>query len=1394
MAASVQIQLTLNDNGTVKGLQAVDSQLASIGKSGKTSGDEAAGGLKKVGQTGNVVLTGLEGDHRKAHVAAQLLTRTLGVEMPRALEGVLARSKVLGPVLTAAFSAGVVLALGAALIGLGQELKARSDDLMGFTDAMKAFNEENIKANRQALVDFKTPQTGQAAIQDSARRESSQQKEIDYLKEAQKLRFLDINGIAQSIIAHYQLGKAIEENTKTISTHNEQLKHEAELTVEVSQKTIEMQGRLAGARAVGPFQAIAAEESTALRLLKLEYSQHLIDSSDFGAQEALIHQTAAAKVEKAWRDLQVKLYAIRKDGSKALLEADAAATSKEVDAAGKIQLEGELKASEKKLSLLKAGSDAEYELAIERAQISGNTIAAIGIQEQKRVNDTIGGLRTIGIAESQLAQLRPELEQAANLRIYQEYRSTIERMGSDFSSLWDDITSGNIGKRIENNFKTFLFQMVAQWALATGAMRGVASSFLGTMLFGPNNSSMQMLAGGQTFAMAGGGGGLGAIALSGLTGGGFGGGAGMIPGVFGLPTGTAATFGGGTAAATGAFGSVSGTLGSTTAGFGPALDVARFVSGPAGASPGLMGSLIGGLPLIAGLAGSKLGGTPAALGAGLLGLIGATAAGSSTASSALSTLAKPLSALFGAQVGAVLGGVGGGLVGFGIGQQYGTGAGILSGAGSGALTGFIAGGPIGAVTRVAARGGPALVPRVAAEWRSVRDQPGVADGLGRGRILGERAKHPEPFAEQRAASGLCVEPVGGGAGGALCAAPGRAQQAPSERRRPRVRPGMEEPAAGDEADVEAVGGAVRNRLLQLLRRRGEPVLQRIVRRTAVVFAGRLSAVEREGQVRRGSRSRAVHLSDRVGHRRGVHRRARWQRPGHSEADGYVAICGERARGGRVRIHQHVFRRGRWRDGGDQVLRLRVSVLGAQGTGAGHFEYLSVRRRHGGWIRICGRTGPVRGGGRGRGSAADEGGRSAGMASGEDPERRREERAVVRNHDDLGRVGGDEMRNGLRLPAHGLRAAVLTFMLTASMAACAQSGKQFLLMTSGTLAARPSTCVALAEIYVSVDVPKASLCNASGNGWVDMIGSTGATGATGAGVPTGGAAGSILLKNSSTNFDDVWASLTNGAPTLNSAYIASGQSGASWLDVGGLAMLLGHDSGATQTGALGAGLRLGKTAGICWSNANSDTATPQAGVYSHYNVSSSFPASFDFGDCSPNNQTGTINAAQVNATTGFTGGPLTVKASSTEYLAINNRDIVQSGTSSPLYIESTGGGIVLNVGASGLGVNGPSFIESLIYARQIVTFSATPTFDASSLSLFKITLTGNVTSSTLSGAFSGQMLTFEICQDGSGSRTFVWPANVKGGMTIGSTASKCNTQQFIYDGSSAYALTSGQTNL
>jgi hypothetical protein len=98
--------------------------------------------------------------------------------------------------------------------------------------------------------------------------------------------------------------------------------------------------------------------------------------------------------------------------------------------------------------------------------------------------------------------------------------------------------------------------------------------------------------------------------------------------------------------------------------------------------------------------------------------------------------------------------------------------------------------------------------------------------------------------------------------------------------------------------------------------------------------------------------------------------------------------------------------------------------------------------------------------------------------------------------------------------------------------------------------------------------------------------------------------------------------------------------------------------------------------------------------------------------------------------------------------------------------------------------GASRTDCRLGTLTTVTFSATPTFDGSTAAAFKLTLTGNVTSSTLSNAVAGEPLAFEICQDATGGRTFVPPANVQGWLTISSTAGACSLEVFYFDGSNA----------
>jgi len=119
------------------------------------------------------------------------------------------------------------------------------------------------------------------------------------------------------------------------------------------------------------------------------------------------------------------------------------------------------------------------------------------------------------------------------------------------------------------------------------------------------------------------------------------------------------------------------------------------------------------------------------------------------------------------------------------------------------------------------------------------------------------------------------------------------------------------------------------------------------------------------------------------------------------------------------------------------------------------------------------------------------------------------------------------------------------------------------------------------------------------------------------------------------------------------------------------------------------------------------------------------------------------------------------------------------------------------GNLGLGTTTPAekldVAGSIRSALNTVTFSATPTFDASLGNTQKITLTANVSSSTLLNAGAGESLRFIVCQDATGGRTFTWPSNVKGGMIIGSTASKCSAQSFVFDGANAYAVSAGLAN-
>lgn len=90
-------------------------------------------------------------------------------------------------------------------------------------------------------------------------------------------------------------------------------------------------------------------------------------------------------------------------------------------------------------------------------------------------------------------------------------------------------------------------------------------------------------------------------------------------------------------------------------------------------------------------------------------------------------------------------------------------------------------------------------------------------------------------------------------------------------------------------------------------------------------------------------------------------------------------------------------------------------------------------------------------------------------------------------------------------------------------------------------------------------------------------------------------------------------------------------------------------------------------------------------------------------------------------------------------------------------------------------------QLLVGNFDTVPYSATPIFPAVSYSNFAITLTGSVTSSTITGGTVGQLMTIDVCQNATGTYTFVWPVNLLRAPPVSAGASSCTGVTAVYDG-------------
>ena len=728
---------------------------AASGLMGGLAGTE--GGLRKVGQRGNLVLTGMQKDTMKAREAAMLLSNTLGVQLPAGLEKVLSKLPGVSGALTAVFKASIVLAVASAVIGLVNNfdsLKLKISDA-GYQLALFGDHVRSIfgMGNQDILLGETVKKQQQLLIPVIEAREQAERKAslagregAAVIREQTKQAQVDLDRLANTqkdqVVKTFSDQQKINEAVRLIDkqTAEARIAVEKAANLEIAKQRRALANQNAAEadaiHAIGTTGATTILMNRDAQLATLERNRKLQGLGDgdplVQEQRTNIINRANQEILKMYDDYVDEAYNILKAGEVesatgiAQIDADAAAQRvrariEELRKFGGLPPEAlERIGAEKRLAEIVAQIDAQaakkkelLHKATSEQITQMETAAAIAslpewqrgeaqiiADHAERVRRIEEDLRTTVIDETEAARARRAVNQELNARLIDEHRRMAEQLGADLESAFDDMTSGNLGKRILNNMKKLFFQILAAWMQSVGAMQSGFGQVIGGLLFGTSQGS-----GGFLTNLFG-----GASARPG--------GSTSVPGVTSATPGSAFWGVGSTGDSMMSPGSVA-MFSNSVAQSNPAFRAA-FGSGPETISSPITGSvggvsslgstitssrsamgLLGGLGALgANAIGSKFGGNAGSLGVMLLTPLLLAGMGFGGASLAMTNaMVQPLMAMgMSATVAAsVLAGIGGGMLGFGVGSKYGKVAGGLSGGATGALTGFMFGGPAGAL-------------------------------------------------------------------------------------------------------------------------------------------------------------------------------------------------------------------------------------------------------------------------------------------------------------------------------------------------------------------------------------------------------------------------------------------------------------------------------------------------------------------------------------------------------------------------------------------------------------------------------------------------------------------------------------------------------------------------
>jgi hypothetical protein len=496
MAGQVQIVISVDDKGAISALQQVGAQAKQLGPA-----------FQKSGAQGNVVFTELTKQTQQAHDASTLFSRLLGVQLPRQLDTFIAKSRTLAPVFANLFNAAIIASF---VVAIATALASLIEQWQAYADAVKNAQREIQKAAGQE----ETQLLEQTLAKNRQLRLSAESSLATELQKADLKFHADRQATLEELFRAEGLARITGE-TDVVRRLNEQLglldqEHLASrkrlLIIESGavQQAKDDQV-IASSRGMA---RIAAEEKKSLDDVVNKRRLGALDYAQGEAQRAAIHAQTNEKIRQFDRDLSDFSRAINASGVQAILEARAgeARGSEQIDRQYAAKLEQIVEEEETlRRQALERGFDIQVNLNDKRYAAEIEHQARLAELRRSAANETAKLEEQAATAilppwqrtYAQIAMTAQENQRqidqafqrteissddaarrtAANWQI--AWAQTRDTLASTIEGFFDDITSGNIGRRFLQMFKHQVAEMVASWILGLQGMRQSAAGAFG---------------------------------------------------------------------------------------------------------------------------------------------------------------------------------------------------------------------------------------------------------------------------------------------------------------------------------------------------------------------------------------------------------------------------------------------------------------------------------------------------------------------------------------------------------------------------------------------------------------------------------------------------------------------------------------------------------------------------------------------------------------------------------------------------------------------------------------------------------------------------------------------------------------------------------------------------